>query len=103
MDHSRGRGFHLLAELMSWAPNLAVLPRFRSMNMLNLLLLQAEISELEDDLTEWVNLDERSGESERVRLSCNLSTLRKCRERWKAYQLLRSKLEEYSKISQVLR
>jgi hypothetical protein len=35
---------------MAWDPALAIFPRFRAANNLNLLLLQAEISELEDDI-----------------------------------------------------
>ncbi|KIX08944.1 uncharacterized protein Z518_00022 [Rhinocladiella mackenziei CBS 650.93] len=48
------RGYMRLAEYMAWDPAMAILPRFRSLNIYNLLLLQAEISELDEALTKAV-------------------------------------------------
>jgi len=75
MAQSRRQGYHLLAEFMSWAPNAAIFPRFRSSNLLNLLLLQAEICQLEDDLGYFVDIDQKSGQARRVNASLDWEAL----------------------------
>ena len=75
MAQSRRQGYYLLAELMSWSSNTAIFPRFKSSNLLNLLLLQAEISKLEEDLRDFVDLDQKSGQASRVNASLDWEAL----------------------------
>jgi hypothetical protein len=80
MAPSQRQGYHLLSEFMSWAPNTAIFPRFKSANLLNLLLLQAEISKLEEDFGTFVEvgqeIDQASGHAPRVNSLLNWEALR---------------------------
>ena len=49
MDAARV-GYGRLADFMVWDPSLAIFPRFRSANVLCLLQLQAEITDIEEQL-----------------------------------------------------
>lgn len=69
------QGYHLLADFMSWASDTAIFPRFKSSNVLNLLLLQAEISKLEEDLRDFVDLDQKSGQASRVNATLDWEAL----------------------------
>jgi hypothetical protein len=92
----RKRGYRRLAEFMAWDPALAIFPRFRAANNLNLLLLQAEISELEDDINLRSEVEDSLGDAQK---SCDFTALRDDREddtRWKKCLELRAKLTEYS-------
>lgn len=95
----RKRGYRRLAEFMAWDPALAIFPRFRAANNLNLLLLQAEISELEDDINLRSEIEDSLDDAKK---SCDFAALRDDREndtRWKKCLELRAKLAEYSTSS----
>jgi hypothetical protein len=84
---------------MAWVPRFAILPRFRALNMLNLLLLQAEISRKEKMLREWVLMDERPGDTCRADLSLDIEGLLALDDddpRLKLTQDVRRLLAEYS-------
>jgi hypothetical protein len=90
------RGYRRLAEFMAWDPAVAIFPRFRRANHLNLLLLQAEISELEDEIDLRSEIEDRLDDAQK---SCDLAALRDEGEndtRWKRCLELRAKLAEYS-------
>ena len=94
----RKRGYRRLAEFMAWDPATAIFPRFQAANLNNLLLLQAEISELEEQLNDATDADDNAdGESRKY--SCDWSLLRQEGEtslQWRTCQALRTKLAEYS-------
>ena len=99
MAQPRRQGYYLLSEFMSWAPNAAIFPRFRSSNLLNLLLLQAEVCQLEDDLGYLVDIDQRSGQTRRVNTALDWTALNDLDEDHptkKALRELRETLATYS-------
>ena len=99
MAPSQRQGYHLLSEFMSWAPNTAIFPRFKSSNLLNLLLLQAEISELEEDLRFFVEIDQKAGQAHRVNALLDWEALRDLDEDHPTKKILgelREKLTVYS-------
>ena len=66
----RKRGYRRLAEFMAWDRATAIFPRFHVANLHNLLLMQAEISELEEQLNDAIDDDDKSdGESRKY--SCD--------------------------------
>ena len=86
---------------MAWDPAIAVLPRFREANALNLLCLQSEICQLELELQLAINNDDDSGDDANT-YSCNIEKLRESApdgNQWKACLRLREKLNEYSESS----
>jgi hypothetical protein len=92
----RKRGYRRLAEFMAWDPAVAIFPRFRRANHLNLLLLQAEISELEDEIDLRSEIED---DLDLAQKSCDFAALRDEGEndtRWKKCLELRAKLAEYS-------
>ena len=94
----RKRGYRRLAEFMAWDRATAIFPRFHVANLHNLLLMQAEISELEERLNDAIDDDDKSdGESQKY--SCDWSSLKQdgpMSLQWRTCQALRTKLAEYS-------
>ena len=94
----RKRGYRRLAEFMAWDPATAIFPRFQVANLHNLLLMQAEISELEEQFSDAVNDDDNSN-GENRKYSCDWSSLKQegaTSPQWRTCQALRTKLAEYS-------
>jgi hypothetical protein len=96
-----GRGYHSLAGFMAWQPRFAIFPRFKALNMLNLLLLQAQISRKESELRIEVSLDEAPGDDSRLELSQDIDALLGLDQDDRRLTLvrdLRKLLAEYSKL-----
>lgn len=93
MAQSERQGYHLLSEFMSWAPNTAIFPRFKSSNLLNLLLLQAEISKLEEDFGFYAE----TGDKKALVDWEVLRDLKEDHPTKRTLQKLRQKLDLYSK------
>ena len=94
-----GRGYHRLADLMQWAPSMAIFARFRGLNMLHLLLLQAELTELEEDLQAFVGLELKSLEPDRMAALYDWTSLRKLDDdnpTKRTLEIIRGKLDAYS-------
>ena len=92
------KGYRRLADFMAWEPSLAIFPRFRSASMLCLLHLQAQITELEDQLKDLAYADNTSGEKTRRELAFDWSvmkTLGKGSPQYKLHADLRALLAEY--------
>jgi len=90
---------------MAWNPAMAILPRFRAANMLSLLCLQAEVTELEQRLSDFTDLDDMSENPVKVKFSSNWQILKQAgqdSEQWKLVLQLRAKLAEYSAYSKPL-
>jgi hypothetical protein len=66
MATSHGEGYAQIAWRMSRHPDLAIVRRFRAMNLQNILYLQAELNELEDTLKQQEEID-RSSSNEQQR------------------------------------
>jgi hypothetical protein len=99
------QGYRRFAEYMAWNPAMAILPRFRAANMLTLLCLQAEISEVEQRLSDFTDLDDSSEDPVKVRFSRNWQLLKQAgqeSEQWKLVLQLRAKLAEYSEYGNPL-
>lgn len=100
MAADQKRGYQQLADLMAWDSNLAIFPRFCSANMLCLLHMQAEISELEERLEDLGYVNNKSSEEKRRRLCYDWSVLKDLGSDSPEKKLLydlRIKLAEYSK------
>ena len=94
----RKRGYRRLAEYMAWDRATAIFPRFQVANLQNLLLMQAEISELEEQFNDAVNADDNS-DWKGQRFPCDWSSLKQegaTSLQWATCQALRAKLAEYS-------
>lgn len=101
-------GYSRLASLMSAHPETAVLRRFGYLNTLNLLYLQAELTNLETSLVEAAKADARSGHLERAVYARDWQSLSeslhatKCDAgnptQWKIMLHVREKLNEYSEF-----
>ena len=92
-------GYPLLADFMTWIPRFAIMPRFRSMNVLRLLLLQGEITKHEEIVKSWTVSDAASGDSQRLSYSLDAEVLQNLDDddpRSESLQELRKKLKEYS-------
>ena len=61
---------------MGRTPEFAIFRKFQSLNMLNLLRLQAEIQKLEEDLADIQEEDETSGDGERMQFAGDFLALR---------------------------
>lgn len=73
--------------------------------MLTLLCLQAEISEVEQGLSDFTDLDDCSEDPVKVRFSRNWQLLKQAgqeSEQWKLVLQLRAKLAEYSEYGNPL-
>jgi hypothetical protein len=85
---------------MAWDASMAIFPRFRAANNLNLLQLQAEVTELESRYIDAADIDDEAEAPQWRTLSCDFQTLKALgdkSEQWKAFTKLRDKLIEYSK------
>jgi hypothetical protein len=94
-------GYQRLADFMAWEPSLAIFPRFRSANMLCLLQMQAEITELEEQINDLAYVDSTTGDETRKELPFDWSMLKTLGEGSLQYRLhakLRILLAEYSKL-----
>lgn len=98
-------GYPKLAKLMGDSPETAIFRRFRQLNMLHLLRLQAELHTLEDELFEVIQEDQQSDDLDRKDYSRNFFLLKRCAEQalegkdCEQYELLKEiggKLNEYS-------
>jgi hypothetical protein len=95
------RGYERLADFMAWEPSAAIMPRFRSANLLNLLGLQAEVCQLKDELMHLMQKDDEHPHQASKDYAINWSTLQsdqegKSEQRLKILEL-RGKLAEYSR------
>lgn len=94
-------GYHRLANFMAWESSLAIFPRFRFANMLCLLQMQAEITELEEQIKDLSYVDNTYGDETRKKLSFDWSMLKTLGEDSLQYTLhakLRILLAEYSRL-----
>ncbi|EEU37142.1 uncharacterized protein NECHADRAFT_8348, partial [Fusarium vanettenii 77-13-4] len=95
-------GYPKLAKLMGDSPRTAIFRRFRQLNMLHLLRLQAELHSLEDELLEVIQEDQQSDDPDKKDYSRNFFLLKRCAEQGKdfeQYELLQQigeKLNEYN-------
>jgi hypothetical protein len=88
---TRKNGYRRLAEFMTFDSGNEVFARFRTANNINLLLLQAEVAELEKEVIDWNLYNAEDW--------CNLMSLRDAeqnKEKWARFKILRAKLAEYS-------
>jgi len=102
-------GYSHLASLMSAHPETAVLRRFGYLNTLNILYLQAELTNLEGSLLDAAKADARSGHLERSfyardwqSLSESVNATKEDADnptQWKIMLQAREKLNEYSEFS----
>src|ERR1700761_6403550 len=76
LDRRWKQGYQQLAEYMAWDPAQAMFSRFRSANMIALLLLQAEVAELEEEFTDAILEDNSSDDAEKRGYSSNWSALK---------------------------
>ena len=95
------RGYPKLATLMGHHPETAIFRRFNHLNMLNLLSLQAELTDLELQLQHVRQEDETSGDPLRMLHSIDFWELRQSRKagddlQWHVLLDIRQKLQEYS-------
>jgi hypothetical protein len=106
MATSHGEGYAQIAWRMSRHPDLAIVRRFRAMNLQNILYLQAELNELEDTLKQQEEID-RSSSNEQQRWNArSWSVLSKGTQiaggddqKWSLCLRIREKLREYSETS----
>jgi hypothetical protein len=93
------QGYQRLGEYMAWVQSQAMFSRFRSANMITLLLLQAEVAELEEQFTDAVLEDNSSNDAEKQGYSSDWSALKKSgpgTKQWLKAVELKNKLAEYS-------
>lgn len=96
-------GYSTLAAFMGANPEAAILKRFCHLNMENILLLQAELADIETQYRAVSNANQASSDSERNKFSRDWYTLSSAEDRdgaceqWKLALRLREKLREYSK------
>ncbi|KAK8180446.1 uncharacterized protein BKA78DRAFT_357666 [Phyllosticta capitalensis] len=94
-------GHPALAEYMSKIPEMAMFRRFGTLNLQNLLYLQAEILELEQTLQTLQKKDSQGNEEQR-RYATNWWFLRNAKrrggtgEQWSLVEIIRKKLYEYN-------
>lgn len=97
-------GYSRLASLMGAHPEIATFRRFRALNALNLLYMQAELTDLENSLHKQAKSDAESGHFERSiyrrdwqTLSESLTTEDGNSAQWRTMLKVKDKLSEYSK------
>jgi hypothetical protein len=71
----RQRGYRRLAEAMAWDPGMAIFPRFRAANALNLLCLQAEVTDLEERISDIIDQNDQSPDAKHL-FSCDFGRLK---------------------------
>jgi len=92
-------GYAKVAELMSTHNEFAIFRRFQTLNMQNLLYLQAEITHLEADLSEISGRDARHANRENHAYdwwSLSSGVEKEDLEQWNKVLALRQRLEKYS-------
>jgi hypothetical protein len=96
--HQEPRGYHRLADLMGQYPEVSIFRRFGSLNMLNLLSLQAELIDLQIQFRDICIEDEESPDDSEKRFSTYFRQLRNSEDSLQYTMLLdiRQKLQEYS-------
>jgi len=96
--HEEPRGYHRLADLMGHYPEAAIFRRFSSLNMLNLLSLQAELIDLQVQFRDIWAEDEDSPDDTEKAFSTYFHKLRNSEDSHQLMMLLdiRKKLYEYS-------
>lgn len=98
------KGYHKLAVLMGSSTGVAIFRSFGTLNMLNLLGLQAELVDLEAQLSDIRQEDDTSDNANRRLYSERFWLLRQSLEedgddvQWQMQLSIRKKLAEYSKI-----
>jgi hypothetical protein len=96
------KGYNKIAALMGKYPESAIISQFSQLNIQNLLYLQAEIIELQQDLRELEEANDRSPDAKRAAFSTNWSDLSSAdekdgsNEQWLLMLTIREKLKEYS-------
>lgn len=101
------KGYHKLAVLMGSNTDVAIFRSFGTLNMLNLLGLQAELVDLEAQLSDIRQEDDTSDNANRMMYSERFWLLRQSLEedgddvQWQMQLSIRKKLVEYSKYSDV--
>jgi hypothetical protein len=108
LDTYKPQGYHKLAALVGPNFEIAIFRRFSSLNMLNLLSLQAELVDLEVELKDVVLEDEHSDDPERRHFSVDFWKLRRASDHESNLQCqvllrIRNKLNEYSSNPTFLR
>ncbi|WAO95799.1 Hypothetical protein NCS54_01344200 [Fusarium falciforme] len=104
-DFPDDSGYPKLAKLMGDSPETAIFRRFRQLNMLHLLRLQAELHSLEDELIEVIQEDQQSDDPDRKDYSRNFFLLKRCAEQGKdfeQYELMQQIGEKLNKYNTAL-
>lgn len=96
--HSEPRGYHRLANLMGHYPEAAIFRRFNSLNMLNLLSLQAELVDLQIQFGDMCAEDDESTDVDEKEFSTYFRKMRNSADSLQYETLLdiRRKLNDYS-------
>jgi DNA-binding HxlR family transcriptional regulator len=104
-------GYAKMGRLMGEYPEVAIFRRFGALNMENLLLLQAELQDLEIRLRELQKADLESGHVDRTNYSRDWYTLKESGDsvaepgndgqQWALMLEIRDKLKEYSECHTV--
>jgi hypothetical protein len=93
-------GYPRLANLVSQYPGMAIFRRFARLNAQNLLLMQAEIAQLELDLDMTALEDSQSNDANRQSFQTYAHLLKTATGsdslQWRKFTELRSRLKEYS-------
>lgn len=99
------KGYAKIAQLMGEHPEVAILRRFSTLSAQNLLYLQAELRDLELELSKYAKLDDASEHPDRKAYSLDWLALKESGEedveegndghQWETMLAIRSKLEEY--------
>ena len=93
-------GYHRLSQLMGSTPAVAIVRRYGTLNIQNILYMQAEISELETELQQIAVEDRFSGDPEKERFSREWWRLAGAQGgdslQWNKWLEVRTKLDEYS-------
>ena len=102
-------GYSRLASMMGGHPETAIFRRFGSLNALNLLYLQAELTNLENSLHKQADADAGSGHFERSLYARDWQSLSESATaedgndptQWNTMLIIRDKLDEYSGLSEL--
>jgi hypothetical protein len=96
------KGYTKIAALMGKYPNLGMVSQFSSLNIQNLLYMQAELAELQQQLHELQVYNDRSENPNMARFSRSWVLMssaeadEESNEQWKVALLIREKLKQYS-------
>ena len=93
-------GYPKLSKLMGSSPAVTIFRRFSTLNIQNLLYLQAEINELEDEINEIAREDNESHSEQKKLFSTQWEVMANAsdgdRLQWEKWLEIRSKLDQYS-------